>query len=542
MISKDGNYRNCPFCGKEINTASLLCPSCNKDVSVFIPSIRIHAHNIRHKAIKTLMDLDPGIFDSYSKLNLALRGESKILVEGISFAQGARVKEALKKINIEADVKPIQFIKESSSQDSVTESGAPKKLVDSIMWIAILAVAAVLFYKYLLPNLKDDAKNSPTSQGSEMQKEQKPSSEDIEENISKLVSATVVIKGNKGSGSGFMITQDGYIITNNHVIANQYSLSVRMEDGRTFTPQVIKTDPSLDLALLKIDSYGLKTLKIGDATRMKAGYDVWTIGAPKELAFTVNKGIISYVGRNINGIKYLQSDVAINPGNSGGPMINSKGEVIGINTFMLTDSEGLNFALPINYTYTGEDPMLAALPNTPVETKREEFMPGEDERITAVFDEPKKAAPRSRPLSKGQSPSTYQVMMQELNERYERKRMDLESEKEALNSAKSGIQERLANDIDQIEISEENRLADRITDIDIQIANKDIEILEARLDYNNKAIRILNQAVNMSSGQSDTASLEQQIAVTKDEIRELTDQIKGLRARIANLKSSRTGF
>jgi serine protease Do len=101
--------------------------------------------------------------------------------------------------------------------------------------------------------------------------------------------------------------------------------------------------------LIKIESNDYPPLRLGDATKLHAGDTVWTIGAPHGLEFSVTKGIASFVGRNVGGKSFIQADVAINPGNSGGPMINDQGEVIGINNFIIKQTVGLNFAIPVNY-------------------------------------------------------------------------------------------------------------------------------------------------------------------------------------------------
>jgi serine protease Do len=158
-----------------------------------------------------------------------------------------------------------------------------------------------------------------------------------------------------GTGSGFIISPDGYIVTNNHVAAEADGLKVTLQDGRQFDATVIGSDPQTEVALLKIDATGLPTVSLGDSDRVRVGEWVLAVGSPFGLDHTVTSGIISAQGRSEVGIvdyaNFIQTDAAINPGNSGGPLINLHGEVIGMNTAILSSSGGSNgigFAIPIN--------------------------------------------------------------------------------------------------------------------------------------------------------------------------------------------------
>ncbi len=139
-------------------------------------------------------------------------------------------------------------------------------------------------------------------------------------------------------GSGFIISRDGYILTNNHVVAGANSVTVRLQDRRTFTAKVVGTDPKYDIALLKVkDGDNLPTVTIGDSRSLKAGQWVLAIGSPFGFDYTVTQGIVSAVGRNLGSgdqpyTSFIQTDVPINRGNSGGPLFNMKGQVVGINS------------------------------------------------------------------------------------------------------------------------------------------------------------------------------------------------------------------
>ncbi len=158
-----------------------------------------------------------------------------------------------------------------------------------------------------------------------------------------------------GMGSGFIISGDGYVVTNNHVVENARQVVVRLPDRQEFDAEVVGLDPRSDLAVLKIEGEGLPTLSLAEGRDVKVGQWVLAIGSPFSLDFSVTAGIVSALGRSLptetgdNYVPFIQTDVAINPGNSGGPLFNLEGEVIGVNSQIFTRSGGsigLSFAIP----------------------------------------------------------------------------------------------------------------------------------------------------------------------------------------------------
>lgn len=178
-----------------------------------------------------------------------------------------------------------------------------------------------------------------------------------QEGSSPVPSAPPVTPQNS-SGSGFVLSQDGEILTNEHVIDGASQVYVRLSDGRELKARVLGRDKAGDIALLKIDAHGLKPVQIGNSDAVKPGQWAVAIGSPFGFDHSVTAGVISAKGRSLPGdnnqryVPYIQTDVAINPGSSGGPLFNVKGQVIGINAQILTESggyNGLSFAIPINY-------------------------------------------------------------------------------------------------------------------------------------------------------------------------------------------------
>jgi len=176
----------------------------------------------------------------------------------------------------------------------------------------------------------------------------------------------------RGSGSGFIVSADGYILTNNHVVEGADRVKVKLLDGRVYNAKVIGTDPSTDVAVIKIDVTGLTPMPFGNSDGVRVGEMVLAIGNPlgDNLTFTVTSGIVSAKGRRLDGLQrnersisdFIQTDAAINPGNSGGPLVNTRGEVIGINSAIASETglfSGYGFAIPINLARTVMDQLIA---------------------------------------------------------------------------------------------------------------------------------------------------------------------------------------
>ena len=160
--------------------------------------------------------------------------------------------------------------------------------------------------------------------------------------------------GQSGAGSGVILTPDGFVLTNHHVVSQASAVEIGLTDGGTLSGHMVGADPATDLAVVRVGASGLPAAGFGDSDKLQVGQLAIAIGNPLGFQNTVSTGVISALGRALRGQSgrlienMIQTDVALNPGNSGGPLVDSRGRVIGINTAMIQNAQGLSFAIPAN--------------------------------------------------------------------------------------------------------------------------------------------------------------------------------------------------
>jgi S1-C subfamily serine protease len=168
--------------------------------------------------------------------------------------------------------------------------------------------------------------------------------------IARALAYTVTVEAGDRYGAGILIAPArGQVLTSAHLVGDDATVRVGFSDGTTATGRVAQRDDRLDLAIVIIPKQERAPPLVGDGAALRAGDELYAVGNPRRLGFSVARGIVSYVGRVIDGTRYLQTDLPINPGNSGGPLINARGELVGVMSFVLKEASGLSFALPVRY-------------------------------------------------------------------------------------------------------------------------------------------------------------------------------------------------
>ncbi len=535
--------QKCPFCGNEILSDARVCMHCNRDVLyAVVVSSPAEDPKSAYSAAKEISRSGGSAAPDYKTLRKSLTKRGAEIASYVTRREADFFKSIASQYGIGLDTKLV----EAASGDKNIFKYAP-----IVLGICALAAGLFLYIHFspksgdiTKPQTKNYSSQSPSKRSKNMSQIKPLKEGNLPEgikisvaSIKKLVSASVVITDGRSLGSGFFVHPSGYILTNSHVVRHMSSPKVKLYGGNVLPARVIAQDPNLDLALIQVPITNAPTLKLGDATKLQQGDTVWTVGNPHGLAFTVTRGIVSYVGRKINGKAYIQSDVAINRGNSGGPMVNDAGEVVGVNTFIISGAEGLNFALPINYAIMGDNPILAPVlgkrPSNP--TFAEWISSASSESIPVAVEE--KPAPKFRPGGAAPQVSSrlLEIYKKDRNAatEFNSKKAALESEISILSIKKNRLESEYQNAMESKTISEETKLGKKLKKTTLKLLKKQEELYNLYLSYYDKRERFLSQIASMETdparkvrAKAELSKLDGLRASTKEQLRSIQEEAK----------------
>jgi S1-C subfamily serine protease len=352
----------CPYCGEKISPEAKLCRFCNRNTLYSLVASATLDEKQAHLFLKAWQALDKKDFrhlplSNYSQAKSELSKIPLTLAWDLSKLEAELLSKTLSDYFVEAKLQgglPSTFVSQTSAESAHSSFAS---FFYAALAVTLLVGSGFVWFQFQKPNEEKSASSIANQMPIETQR---PNLVPQHQNtayesktfgraeMDHLLNASVFIKGSNSLGSGFLITSDGYLLSNAHVTSSMAEPIVVLRDGREFKATKVKEDSRIDAALLKIPVSNGDFLKLGNANELFAGQPVLTIGNPGGLSFTVTRGIVSYVGRTISGVPFIQTDAAINRGNSGGPMINENLEVVGINSLTSLGEQGISFALPIN--------------------------------------------------------------------------------------------------------------------------------------------------------------------------------------------------
>jgi S1-C subfamily serine protease len=331
-----------------------VCPACGTTLEVDVQLLGLPTDpRLRYELTKRLNERGP--------LNVDLGAEFKVKGRPVKVAHrvtrefAMSVGQVLANAKVEFELVPVAA---SMSVPADRTEGGTRRRVGQLMALLIVVAAGGLAWTRL---------------GAEQMRLNLPSVADVQHGLQQLqptrstsladaVKSVVSVRCPNSVGSGFYVASD-LIVTNNHVLCTGAErMTVVQPSGKETIGEVVQRDEKHDLALVRVKLEG-PPLTLADAASAELGSEVGVIGSPRGLDFTVHRGNLSFVGRATGGVGYLQIDSAINPGNSGGPVLDSSGRVIGVVTAILKNTEGIGFAVPVNYLVSGSSPIWPAGPH-----------------------------------------------------------------------------------------------------------------------------------------------------------------------------------
>ncbi|MGH9460737.1 MAG: S1C family serine protease [Vicinamibacteria bacterium] len=337
MSQKEPIREPCPHCGELAALGGRICPHCKGSllVDLILPEA-VRDPRTRYHLARALSQLGPPAIPLLT-LQKQLASPQPIILKRTTRLQAASAREILEQSGITGTLAP-----------SATER-PPLKVspLHAAVVGGLAAVAGIGLWVFF------SASEGPAPSSSETREPRGVQETLSTEEIARLVQPSIVsLTCRQSVGSGFFISGDR-LLTNAHVLCPEGdTILVHFSDQRELTGEVLAQDEDLDLALISVPGAGAEPLAVGDAALLNAGEEVIMIGTPLGMDQTVHEGIVSHAARNLFGIAYIQVDANVNPGNSGGPLLNRRGNVVGIISLAVEGASGLGFAIPINYAFS----------------------------------------------------------------------------------------------------------------------------------------------------------------------------------------------
>lgn len=344
----------CPRCGEPAALIGRVCPHCQGSLLVdVVLDAPVADPRVRYQVSRGLDALGPPT-PVFAVAQRELASPRPVLARGLTREVARRLVASISELGLHG--RTVSRLQEKP------ESRVPP-------WVVPGALAALLILAVLIAFSGRERPGAPEPpEGTTLQPDALPArvSESrtgrplSPRDLAEMATPSTVVLRNGGSlGSGFFVTPD-LVLTNAHVVAAEREpVAIVFSDGRELEGQVADRDTRLDIALVRVPSAAAEPLPLGDATGLRTGDRVVFVGTPQGMDFTVHEGIVSHTARHVLGVAYLQIDANVNPGNSGGPVLDTTGHVVGIVTAKVNGAEGLGIALPVNYAYEGDPPLVS---------------------------------------------------------------------------------------------------------------------------------------------------------------------------------------
>ncbi|MBN2370935.1 MAG: serine protease [Vicinamibacteria bacterium] len=368
----------CFFCAEPVALDARVCPHCKQDTLVDVVLERAVADSRRRYRVARALASLGAAMPPFMTIQQALATPGSTVARRVTRGLARQIAGVLTPEGVSTFVQHSNDLSVTKRPWKALAIGAGALLIAGVAWLGVRLLHSDRPEKPALVPLS-------SLQPSDIEYSSDLSTRELAE---RALPSTVSLRCAESVASGFFVAKD-LVLTNAHAVCPDGVIRIILSDGRELSGLSTQTDRTLDLALVKVAGGDALPLPLGDAGVAAVGDKVVFIGSPVGLEFTVHEGSISSLSRSLNGLAYIQMDAKVNPGNSGGPLLDSHGRVIGIVSLKHMAAEGIGLALPINYSYTGTRPILAAPQDAPASTRFEEMMAhARRESREEAFEEP----------------------------------------------------------------------------------------------------------------------------------------------------------